>query len=293
MQEFPCIERFSFDVGLSADILVRSFAIEKAFHREILLEADASRRRAMYEDVYTRVFEIYGAQFRIDLDATSGPKDAMVEMLRPELEGRAILDVGCGAGEFLLSCARMVGPRRLLGIDVFAKDLDLPERKLRFMRADVIRFSLDEQFDVAVTDNVMEHIAPQDVAAHLASIHAALVPGGQLLIFTPHRYFGPWDVTRILDDNYAGWLPAQGTHLREYSYAELSEALLQAGFQDLRAIHPKARIGLRSSGKRIGLGPLLRGERRPPLIRRLQALDKRFRLQAFEIAMLARKAPTA
>lgn len=280
-------------MGLSADILVRSFALEKAFHEAMRHEADPARRRVMYDELYTRVFEIYGAEFRINLDAESGPKDAMVEMLRPELQGRAILDIGCGAGEFLLSCARRIEPSRLLGIDVFAKDMDVPEKRLRFRRADVIRFDLGEHFDMVVTDNVMEHIAPQDVADHLASIHQALVPGGLLMIFTPNRAFGPWDVTRILDDTYAGNIPAQGSHLHEYTHAELAETLTQAGFVDLHAIHPKARIGLRPAQTRTGIEPLLRGERHPALMQRLKAVDKRFRLQAFEIAMFARKAPGA
>ena len=288
--QYPSIERFSHDVGLSADILVRSFALEKAFHHDMRTEADPARRRVMYNELYTRVFEIYGAEFRINLEAEAGPKDAMVEMLRPELQGRAILDIGCGAGEFLLSCARKVEPSRLLGIDVFAKDMDVGERHLRFRRADVIRFDLGERFDVVVTDNVMEHIAPQDVEDHLASIHNALEPGGLLMIFTPNRHFGPWDVTRILDDTYAGNVPAQGSHLHEYTHAELAETLTHAGFVDLHAIHPKARIGLRPAQRRTGIEPLLRGERQAALMRRLKTVDKRFRLQAFEIAMFARKA---
>jgi SAM-dependent methyltransferase len=287
---YPSLERFSGDVGLAADKLVRSHAIEREFHHAILAEPSYERRREMYDEVYTRVFEIYGSSFSIDVEATSTSKDATVEMLRPELEGKAILDVGCGAGQFLLSCAAMVAPRRLVGLDVFAKDMEVPAKKLSFLRRDVIRFDLPERFDVAVTDNVMEHIAPQDVADHLASIHRALVPGGTLVVFTPHRYFGPWDVTRIRDDNYAGWIEAEGTHLKEYTYAELAAALTRAGFTDPRTIHPKARLGYRSVHRRMPLDILLRGERKPRLVRRLQAMDKRFRYPAFEITVFARKA---
>jgi SAM-dependent methyltransferase len=290
---YPSLERFSGDVGLPADRLVRSYLIERAFHHAILAEPSFERRRAMYDEVYTRVFEIYGFTFTIDKDATTTPKDATVEMLRPELAGRSILDVGCGTGQFLLSCAAKVRPRRLVGLDVFAADMEVPEKKLSFMRRDVIRFDLPERFEVAVTDNVMEHIAPQDVPDHLASIHRALEEGGTLVVFTPHRYFGPWDVTRIRDDNYAGWIEAEGTHLKEYTYAELAAALTEAGFTDLRTIHPRARLGQRPAHARMPLDVLLRGERKPRLVRRLQAMDKRFRYPAFEIAIIARKAPAA
>ncbi len=286
---YPNLETFARDIGLAEEALMASYELENVFHDKILAEPSIDVRRALNAEVYTKAFQIYAFEFKIDLDAKSSPKDDLVALLRPELEDRSILDVGCGGGAFLLSCARTLEHRELLGLDVFAKDLDVPERKLAFKSSDVVRFSVDTPFDVAVTDNVYEHIAPQDIDEHLQSIRAALKPGGKVVILTPHRYFGPWDVTRIVDNSNSGWIPARGTHINEVTYGELAAKLVANGFADLETVPPKVRLGYRPSPARVPLDMFCRAERRPGLVRRLQCMDKRYRYPAFEILVTARR----
>jgi 2-polyprenyl-3-methyl-5-hydroxy-6-metoxy-1,4-benzoquinol methylase len=205
--------------------------------------------------------------FAIDLDARSSSKDALVGLLRTELEHKSILDIGCGAGDFLLSCSRNIAHGPLFGIDVFAVDLDIAERNITFVRGDIVRFKVDAPFDVAISDNVFEHVAPQDVDAHIDSMRGALKHGGKAIILTPHRAFGPWDVTRIVDASYSGRLPAHGTHINEVTYSELADRLLQFGFSNLQSIPPKVRLGLRKSPTRIPTAWFCHAERRPWLMR--------------------------
>jgi len=287
---YPTVETFARDIGLAVEDLIASYELENIFHDKILAELSIDVRRALNAEVYTKAFQIYAFEFKIDFDAKSSPKDDLVQLLRPELEGRSILDVGCGGGAFLLSCARNIEHRELLGLDVFAENMTVPERKLTFKRSDVVRFGVDKPFDVALTDNVYEHIAPQDVDEHLQSIRSALVPGGQVVILTPHRSFGPWDVTRIIDNSNSGWIPARGTHINEVTYGELAAKLTANGFSDLRTVPPKVRLGYRRTPARVGLKTACRAEQRPGLVRRLQCLDKRYRYPAFEILVIARRA---
>lgn len=289
-KRYPCLAGFSRSIGLSEDTLIASYELEDRFHDLILAEASIDVRRKLNDEVYTKAFELYGSVFNINLDATSSPKDPLVAMLRPELEGKSIIDVGCGTGDFLLSCARNIPHGKLLGLDVFAKDMDVADRQLRFQRSDVVRFTVDQPFDTVVTDNVYEHIAPQDVADHLTSINRALKPGGTVVILTPHRAFGPWDVTRIVDNSYCGWVPARGTHINKSTYSELSEKLRAHGFTNLRTIHPKVRLGIKSTPQRVPVERFCRGEYRPVLMRYLQRMDKRYRYQAFEICLIGTKA---
>ncbi len=286
---YPNVETFARDIGLAEEALIASYELENIFHDKIVAESSIDVRRALNAEVYTKAFQIYAFEFKIDIDAKSSPKDDLVELLRPELEGRSILDVGCGGGAFLLSCARKIEHGKLLGLDVFAKDLDVPERKLSFKSSDVVRFRVDAPFDVAVTDNVYEHIAPQDIDEHLQSVRAALKPGGKVVILTPHRYFGPWDVTRIVDNSNSGWIPARGTHINEVTYGELASKLAANGFADLQTVPPKVRLGYKTSPARVPLDIMCRAERRPGLVRRLQSMDKRYRYPAFEILVTARR----
>lgn len=289
-RRYPSLSGFSRAIGLSEETLIASYELEDRFHDLVLAESSREIRRRLTDEVYAKTFALYGSAFKIDLQATSGPKDELVALLRPELEGCSILDVGCGRGDFLLSCARSLSHGALLGLDTFAEDLDVADRRLRFRRSDIVRFAVDEPFDVAVTDNVYEHVAQQDTAEHLASIREALKPGGTVVILTPHRAFGPWDVTRIVDASYCGWVPSRGTHLNETTYGELAARMHESGFARLRAIHPKVRLGLREASGRVPVERFCRAEKRPLLMRALQTLDKRFRYPAFEICLIGTKA---
>lgn len=289
-QRYPWLSQFSRNIGLSEETLIGSYELEDRFHDLILAEASIDVRRQLNDEVYTKAFELYGVVFKFDFEAVSSPKDATVKLLRPELEGQSILDVGCGGGDFLLSCDRNLKHKKLLGLDVFVKDTQVPERQLSFRRSDVVRFEVDEPFDVAITDNVYEHIAPQDIQDHLGSIHRALKPGGKMIVLTPHRAFGPWDVTRIVDNSNSGWIPARGTHINESTYHELAAAMRTNGFIDLQAVHPKLRLGLKAPQARVPVDRFCRGETRPVLMRFLQGMDKRYRYQAFEICMIGTRA---
>jgi 2-polyprenyl-3-methyl-5-hydroxy-6-metoxy-1,4-benzoquinol methylase len=289
-QRYPWLRQFSRNIGLSEETLIASYELEDRFHDLILAEPSSDVRRQLNDEVYTKAFELYGVVFKFNFEATSSPKDAIVSMLSQELAGRSILDIGCGGGDFLLSCNRNIEHQRLLGLDVFVKDTEVPERRLSFRRSDVVRFEVDEPYDVAITDNVYEHIAPQDIPDHLRSIHRALKPGGKVIILTPHRAFGPWDVTRIVDNSNSGWTAARGTHINESTYSELAAALRANGFTDLEAVHPKARLGLKTARSRVPVDRFCRGETRPILMRFLQGMDKRYRYQAFEICMIGTRA---
>ncbi len=288
-RRYPCLARFAKEIGLSEEVLIANYEIESIFHDLIYTEPSRDERRRLNHEVYTKVFQLYGAKFEIDASATVGPKDFIVRLLAPLLTNKSILDVGCGAGHFLLGVSRLLEHGDLLGIDVFAEPLEFPERNLRFKRSDIVDFDLEGRFHVAVSDNVYEHIAPDDIDDHLRSIHRALKPDGLVIIFTPHRAFGPFDVTRIVDDSYCGWTPARGTHLNETTYAALAERLKRAGFADLQIIPPRVRGGFRPAPLLQPLAKYLKLETIPSLMRRLQALDNRKRLTAFEICIVAKK----
>jgi len=284
---YPSITRFAQAVGLPPDKMAIALDLEREFHRAILAESSSARRRALYNDIYTRVFAIYGFEFKPFQDGGPSPRDGLVNTLMPELEGRSILDVGCGAGEFLRSCAHLAEPSRLIGIDVFVQPTEIQEHKLSFIRGDVVEFSLPETVDVAVSDNLYEHIAPQDIPTHLGSIRRALREGGTLVLLTPNRLFGPWDVTRILDDSYSGRTPAQGTHVNETTYAELLPRLRAAGFGRFRSLWSTSRSRGHLPRTRIPSRLFALAERVGPLVRRLQSIDKRARLTEFEISVIA------
>lgn len=82
--------------------------------------------------------------------------------------------------------------------------------------------------DVAFSDQLMEHLHPDDAAEQLANIHRALAPGGVYLCITPNRLSGPHDISKYFDP------VATGFHLKEYTNQELAILMREAGFSRVR-----------------------------------------------------------
>ena len=82
--------------------------------------------------------------------------------------------------------------------------------------------------DYAFSDQLMEHLHPDDAREQLGEIHRSLAPGGAYFCITPNRLYGPRDISAGFDD------VASGLHLREYSARELRALLLETGFSQVR-----------------------------------------------------------
>jgi SAM-dependent methyltransferase len=252
-RKYPCLNRFSNAVGIAPDRLLRAFEIEKRFHDAILLERDFSKRQALYAEVYTKVHSIYG---KVVSRESENPKDRIVRLFASELRGKSILDIGCGQGHFLRSVKQQLVHGRLVGIDI-SKSVLPTEDGIEFIWGDIIEMPEMGKFDVAISDNVFEHIAPQDADRHLQSIVRSLRRGGTFIALIPNRLFGPSDVTRILDFSYSGRIPAKGTHLNESTYSEMRKYLLGYGFRNLRTVIPIPRLKFWMGSTRIPISSLI------------------------------------
>ena len=116
---------------------------------------------------------------------------------------------------------------------------------------------------LAYSNQLMEHLHPDDAGEQVRAIAAALEPGGAYLCLTPHRAFGPSDISAFFDEE------ATGFHLKEYTTAELSQLFRRAGFRTVRVV---ARV----AGRRFSLPapPFILIER---LVMRLPARVRRNR----------------
>src|SRR5262249_17876914 len=84
--------------------------------------------------------------------------------------------------------------------------------------------------DLAFSNQLLEHLHPDDVPTHLRNVHESLAPGGAYFFITPHRAGGPHDVSADFDSE------ATGFHLHEYTTQEASRLCRSAGFSRTHAV---------------------------------------------------------
>ena len=109
--------------------------------------------------------------------------------LMPPLDGKCILDLGCGYGENCKTFSEM-GAKSVLGIDISEKMLSVAKEQnslsnVRFKRLNMNNLAeLDEKFDVVVSSLAFHYI--EDFDALICSIKNLMNDGGILLFTQEH-----------------------------------------------------------------------------------------------------------
>jgi hypothetical protein len=82
---------------------------------------------------------------------------------------------------------------------------------------------------IAYSNQVMEHIHPDDAIQQLQNISHAMAPGGAYICATPNRLSGPHDISQYFDES------ATGMHMKEYTAGELEKLFSDVGFSRVEA----------------------------------------------------------
>lgn len=187
-------------------------------------------------DYRARIYEQYASRFQ------SAPKTFDVEAARrwgrayryylrgwlPERRDARILDVACGGGkllQFYLDC----GYTDVHGVDVSPEQVTLARQVTpNVTQADVLKYLAGqaERFDFMSGLDIVEHFRKDEVLAFLDLCHAALKPGGRLVLQTPNAD-SPW-MTAVRYGDF--------THELGFNPNALSRLLALVGFE---AIEPR------------------------------------------------------
>lgn len=138
-----------------------------------------------------------------------------------------------GAGDCRLSFAVAKYVKKVFAIDVsneITKNLQFP-RNVELIISDGSNIPVSKNsINIVFSDQLMEHLHPDDVIKQLQNIYTILLPGGYYICFTPNKLTGPHDISKFFDET------PKGFHLREYTVKELSKLFKLVGFLKVRVL---------------------------------------------------------
>lgn len=113
------------------------------------------------------------------------------QQLLPPLNGKAVLDLGCGYGWHCRYAAAQ-GASRVLGIDASKKMLAQARKltkapQVTYQQADIATFQPKDRYDLALSSLVLHYIA--DLLPVYRMVFAALRPGGVFQFTIEHPIF--------------------------------------------------------------------------------------------------------
>jgi SAM-dependent methyltransferase len=210
--------------------------VEKIYRVEVeqsdkLRRAAGSERKKLYSSVYEEYFQKLPFHPQFTIKKNEALKQERINYQLAQIlpfieEGRSFMEIG--AGDCGLSIAAAPHCRSAYALEVsaaIARNARLPSN-LEILLFDGFNIPLEgNSIDVAYSNQLMEHLHPDDAQEQLKNIFRVLKPGGIYICITPNRISGPHDISRFFSDKPVGF------HLREYSAGDLKKALLSAGFR--------------------------------------------------------------
>ena len=204
-----------------------------------LRSSSAEDRKILYQKLYNELFTEFP---EISGGVDSSHSDYLVWQLRflkPFLNKKEIF-LEIGAGDCLLSKELAKYCENVVAYEV-ASSIPFIEGKPTNFELKIFNgieiYEQKESFDIIYSNQVFEHLHPDDIPQILNSYHSFLKNSGKLIIVTPHILTGPHDISRHFSDK------PEGFHLKEYTYNEINSLLAKAGFIKIKGYIGYSKIG--------------------------------------------------
>jgi SAM-dependent methyltransferase len=199
-----------------------------------LRRASREERRSLYSSLYDEMYRRVPLHPQRTRKSSPQKTELVVSEKIRLIKGflrKDITFLEVGPGDCALSFEVAKSVRQVYAVDVCAEITNSLTRPANFqlVLSDGTSIPLPpNSVDVAYSDQLMEHLHPDDASAQLENIYRALIPGGVYLCMTPNRLNGPHDISRYFDK------VATGFHLKEYTTLELSRLFRRVGFSRVR-----------------------------------------------------------
>src|SRR5262245_50736006 len=198
-----------------------------------LKSATREERRRLYPHVYDELFARVPAHPQTTHVTSPEERHRVVTKQFQTLKGLVTKDtvyLEIGAGDCALAMLMARYAKKVYALDVtdsLARDAARPSN-FELIISDGVGIPVGEPVDLVYSNQLMEHLHPDDAEEQLRNIYAVMRKGAEYLCVTPNRLTGPHDISLVFED------VASGLHLKEYTCTELNRMFRKVGFRHLR-----------------------------------------------------------
>jgi SAM-dependent methyltransferase len=214
------------------------FQLEKKLANK-LRDTTVEQRRVLYGKLYNDLFSTF-PELTTGLDNSKDDRLDWQLKLMKHLYNKEKVVLEIGAGDCLLSKALAKHFKKIIAYEV-ADSIPFIEGKPENFELKIFNgvdmHEAENSVDIIYSNQVFEHLHPDDTVPLLQAYHSYLAKGGKLVVITPHRLTGPHDISRDFSRD------AEGFHLKEYTYKEMKSVLSGTGFKKIKGYVGYSKMG--------------------------------------------------
>jgi SAM-dependent methyltransferase len=204
-------------------------------HSNRLRISDSKKRKLLYEKVYEDYYSElpFHPAFKVkkNFEIQKNRLDFQLNKLIPIVNKNQVF-VEVGAGDCALSKQLSSYVGKIYALEI-SKTYAMQENRLpsnmEIIIFDGFNFPFEaNSIDFVYSNQLIEHLHPDDAIEQLKSIFNCLKKGGRHMIITPNRLLGPGDISGHFGDEPIGF------HLKEYTDLELRSILKSVGFKKFK-----------------------------------------------------------
>ncbi|OFY33208.1 MAG: hypothetical protein A2W91_12225 [Bacteroidetes bacterium GWF2_38_335] len=219
--------------NLSDEELREIFDLEVSLSNEIR-NSTREERKKLYVDCYDRYFKRlpFHPQLLVknNPDAIKRKIDFQMKIINRFITSNTVfLEIGAGDCSLSREVSNVVS--KVFALDAseqISKGL-ISQDNIELVVTDCTELPFKENsIDLAYSNQLAEHLHPEDFITHLKSVRRVLKEGGKYICITPNRLSGPHDISRFFTNKNIGF------HLMEYTNTELAKVLVKSGFKQIK-----------------------------------------------------------
>jgi len=215
--------------GRTLEQVINHYQAEKAIALR-LKNSTREERKSLFPHVYAELFQKVPDHPRLrrgeDIEKAYALSQKKFQWVKYFLD-RSTVFVEFGSGDCHFASTVAAKVKAVYAIDIY------DQRSPSFKAPDNFHLILTDGFDldfkensadVVFSDQLIEHLHPEDVELHFALAKSILRQGGFYILKTPHAFFGPHDVSKFFSDE------PEGLHLKEWTFVEIFKMLKKLNF---------------------------------------------------------------